>query len=145
MQSKVEKEADRSSQIAEKERQLADIQLTRVRAQMSEALEPMNTNMWSTYWIWLNLMEELNLTMYGCSAPFENALTLSSHIKVPMRMQMFNNSQRHLEPYSMYDAAALAELDAEPSKRDRFVEVHADCLVPLYLEFDAIYSRTRHL
>jgi hypothetical protein len=125
----------------ERERELAEVQLERVRSQMGDVYRPVSVMLWQTEACAIYMQRELGFEVNEIwGYEFVQPFVLWPHIEVRTR----DNSPKLLaaikgSPYKKYSPADLALLE-DPAKRQVYIEAHTGCIAPRYREVTMVLS-----
>jgi hypothetical protein len=126
----------------ERARELAAVQLERVRSQMGDVYRPVQVMLMQTDWCAIYMMHELGFEFNDImGVEFVQPFALWPHVEVLTRdwasakwMAASKGS-----PYKKYSQADIALLE-DPTKRQLYIEAHTSCIAPNYRKVAAILS-----
>jgi hypothetical protein len=125
----------------ERGRELAGVQLERVRSQMGDVYRPVNAMVMQADFCVVYMQRELGFELNNVwGFEFVRPFALSPHVEVHTR----DYSPKFLatlkgSPYKKYSPADLALLE-DPAKRQVYIEAHVSCIAPRYRDIAAILS-----
>jgi hypothetical protein len=125
----------------EQGRELAVVQLERVRSQMGDIYRPVQVMLGQVEACATYMQHELDFEFSKvCDHGFVRPFALWPHVEVHTRdYSPETNVVRKGSPYKKYSPADIALLE-EPSKRQIYIEAHTDCIAPRYRDAAAILA-----
>jgi hypothetical protein len=130
----------------ERGRELAAVQLERVRSQMGDVYRPVQAMLNQAEWCAAYMQHELGFEFNDTwGFEFVQPFALWPHVEVltraftPKWLAAMKGS-----PYKKYSQADIALLE-DPAKRQAYIEAHTDCIAPRYRDVAAILANNSAL